>query len=144
MNTNRRRIISASASSGINTEFLTLVLDESDAVNVHGLRVCFSYEPEVGDANANGFWIVWCLPAGQIGNTGLPNTLTELNVEDSNPYIWGVGCFTASNQAPYHMEFAPMTSRNCQKGARIVLELVTLGLTAGNARKIMITTCFTS
>ncbi len=136
MKTERRRLDAQSDQEGLNgVSQVKITLDESAAVNFHGMHYCFSIEPENGDANANGFWVLYCLPATVISeSTGLPGTFAELDNEDFLPYVWGVGCWTASNQAPYHYEFAPRTSRNCQKGARIVGQVVVSGVSAGLVR----------
>ena len=144
----RRRLDSDSSSNttqGSNsTDKVEIVLDESAAVNAHGLRYCGSIEPEDADANANGFWVCYCLPAGTIDVDDLPETFGELSQEDFLPYVWGVGCWTASNQAPYHFEFAPSTSRTCQKGARIYAAVTKTGISAGAVRINQTLTCFTS
>ena len=149
MNPQRRRLNAESDSSSVlndNAVNLTVItLDDAPAVNIHGLRYCGSIEPENADANANGFWCLYCLPADLIiPATDLPETFAALDNEDFMPYLWGVGCWTASNQAPYHFEFAPMTSRTCQKGARIVGTIVLTGISAGAVRMNSLITGFTS
>ena len=149
MNPQRRRIDTDSTSTSVlnsNSENqVEILLDESDAVNAHGLRFCGSIEPENADANANGLWLCWCLPANVINEASdLPETFSALNNEDYNPYLWGMGCWTASNQAPYHFEFTPSTSRTCQKGARIIAHVILSGISAGAVRTNLIMTCFTS
>ncbi len=149
MNSQRRRLTYESDSNNTlgssSVDVTEILLDETDKVNVHGYRFCGSIEPENGGANANGFWCVFCLPAGVISvGVDLPNTEGELNSENTNAYLWGVGCWTASNEAPYHFEFAPSTSRNCQKGARIVGYVVKEGISAGAVRINLVATCFTS
>ena len=142
----RRRLDAQSSQEPVNnSQFIEIVQSETDVANMHGLHYCFSIEPEVGDANSNGFWIVYCLPAGVIAEaTDLPNTFAELDNEDFLPYVWGVGCWTASNQAPFHYEFAPRTSRNCQNGARILGHIRVTGTSSGNNRINSTMTCFTS
>ena len=127
-----------------NADDITLVFDESSVVNVHGLRYCFSIEPEVQDANANGFWLVLCLPASIPQSANLPTAFTDLDDGDYNPYIWGIGCWTASNQAPYHYEFCPSTSRNCQKDARVKAYVSKSGISSGAVRINSTLTCFTT
>ena len=149
MQPQRRRLDYDSSSSSLlndNTIHQTLVLlDESDAVNAHGLRYCGSVEPEAPGANCNGFWCLFCLPASVIDvATDLPEDAAALDNEDFLPYLWGVGCFTASNEAPYHFEFAPNTSRTCQKGARIVGYIVMSGISSGAVRTNSLLTMFTS
>ncbi len=149
MNAQRRRLgtttaanatLNSSASDGVLVE-----LDETNVTNVHGLRYCFSIEPENADANANGWWVVFCLPAGMIQSADLPQTIGQLGDDTENsPYMWGMGCWTASNQAPYHGEFNPRTSRNCQKNARIFAYVIKEGISGGNVRIIQTITFFTN
>ena len=145
MKTQRRRLDAQSDQIGVaGVSDTEIVLDESDAVNFHGLHYCFSIEPEDGGANANGFWVVYCLPAGVISIGDLPTTFAQLDNEDFLPYVWGVGCWTASNEAPFHYEFSPSTSRNCQKGARILCMVRATGVSAGQVRVNSTVTGFTS
>ena len=148
MKMNRRRLDAQSDQVGVNGQTgLSIVQDETDVANLHGLHYCFSIEPEVQDANANGFWIVYCLPAGVIDSSAsgqLPQTFADLDNEDFLPYVWGVGCWTASNQAPFHYEFAPNTSRNCQRDARIVCKVFVTGVSSGQCRINQTATLFQS
>ena len=148
MNTQRRRLNAESVSNATQgssvADDITITLDEGPSVNAHGLRYCFSIEPEDAGANANGFWVLYCLPAGQILTVDLPNSFADLDNEDFLPYVWGVGCWTASNEAPYHYEFTPSTSRTCQNGARLVGTIVKTGISAGAVRINQTLTCFTS
>ena len=149
MNAQRRRLDTTSnANSSLNVivpDEVSIDLDETNVTNVHGLRYCFSIEPEVQDANANGFFAIFCLPAGVIQNADLPTTFGALG-DDSEwgPYMWGLGCWTASNQAPFSYEFTPKTSRNCQKGARIIAYCVKTGISSGNVRINQTLTFFTN
>ena len=147
----QRRLIEALSSSNntLNSgaaDDMELLLDESDAVNLHGLHWCFSIEPENTDANANGFAIIYCFPASLIVSTNadLPKSFGDLDSKKFNPYVWGLTCWTASNQAPYHYEFAPRTSRTCQRGARIVCHIIKTGVSAGNVRINQTLTGFTT
>jgi len=148
MNVQRRRLNGESSSntnlSNNASDNIQVVLGEGPSVNVHGMRYCFSIEPENADANANGFWLALCLPAGMVQTSDLPNTFATIDNEDYMPYVWGVGCWTASNQAPYHYEFAPRTSRTCQNGARIMCYIVKTGISAGAVRINQTLTLFTS
>ena len=145
MNPQRRRLDAVTDQAGVNTtKNVTLQLNEANAVNFHGMHYCFSIEPEDGDANANGFWVLYCLPAQMVQLADLPDTFPELDNEDFLPYVWGVGCWTASNQAPFHYEFAPSTSRNCQNGARIIGRVTTIGISAGMVRINQTLTGFTT
>jgi len=148
VNTQRRRLNAESrANTTLNSQTadnITVTFDEGPSVNVHGLRYCFSIEPENQDANANGFWVCYCLPAGILQSIDFPNDFTTLDNEDFLPYVWGIGCWTASNQAPYHYEFTPSTSRTCQNGARVQCMIVKTGISAGAVRINQTLTCFTS
>ena len=148
MNTQRRRLTAESRSNATlndnNSDEILIRLDEGPSVNVHGLRYCGSIEPENADANANGFWLALCLPGDIINLADLPSTFATLDNEDFLPYVWGVGCWTASNQAPYHFEFAPRTSRTCQKEARIICYIVKTGISAGLVRINQTLTFFTN
>ncbi len=145
MKSQRRRLDAQSDQEGLNgISEVQLLLDETDAVNVHGVHYCFSIEPENAGANANGYWILYCLPASVIVNADLPASFADLDNEDFLPYVWGVGCWTASNEAPFHYEFSPSTSRNCQKGARIRGHVVVTGVSAGLVRINQTITGFTS
>jgi len=145
LNTNKRRVETTTDQKGAaSNQTLILDLDDADAVNVHGMRCCASIEPENADANANGTWAVYCLPGGVIQSADLPINIGGLGNEDSAPYLWGIGCWVASNQGPYNMEFTPKTSRNCQKGARILFRVTFDGVSAGLCRCNMIITAFTT
>ena len=148
MNVQRRRLEAETDSNTTlnspSADVAQLTMNEGPSVNVHGLRYCFSIEPENADANANGFWVLYCLPAGILSTGDFPGTFADLDNEDFLPYVWGVGCWTASNQAPYHYEFTPSTSRNCQNGARILGMVVKSGISAGAVRINQTITCFTS
>ena len=149
MNAQRRRLATTTNSNttlnAVSADNLQIDLDETNATNMHGLRYCFSIEPEVGEANANGFWAVFCLPSGVIQNSDLPNLIGEMGDDsDWSPYLWGLGCWTASNQAPYHGEFNPGTSRNCQKGARVIAYVIKEGISSGAVRIIQTLTGFTN
>ncbi len=149
MNIQRRRLATDTNSNNTlnsNTaDRIIMNFDETNVVNFHGMRYCFSIEPENADANANGWWAVFCLPSDLPDLGDLPSTIGTLG-DDSNlsPYIWGLGCWTASNQAPYHKEFAPSTSRNCQRHARVVAYVVKEGVSAGAVRIISTLTGFTN
>ncbi len=149
MNKERRRMAGQTVSSSVidlNTVAnIQIAQDEQATSNFHGLRYCFSIEPENADANANGIWYVVCLPQGIIQNSDLPSTIGGLtNDEDIAPYIWGLGCWTASNQAPFHYEFAPKSSRNCIKGARVKGIVVPNGISGGALRMIHILSLFSN
>jgi len=148
MKSERRRTTGKTLASAVlddnTTHDIEIEQDEQGSMNFHGLRYCFSIEPENADANANGIWYVVCLPQGLINSGDLPNTIGEM-VDDSDvsKYIWGMGCWTASNQAPFHYEFAPKSSRNCVKGARVRAVIVPNGISAGAVRIIQVLSIFT-
>jgi len=149
MKAERRRTAGTTTSSAVldsnSVHDVIIEQDEQGSMNFHGLRYCFSIEPENTDANANGIWYIVCLPQGIIQNSDLPATMgTMTNDEDVAKYIWGMGCWTASNQAPFHYEFAPSTSRNCVKGARVKGAICVNGISAGAVRVLQTLSIFTS
>ena len=98
-------------------------------------------EPETQDANANGHWIICCLPRT---TTSVPTATTAaLETEGDNPVMWAVGTWAASNQTPYCKELDLGTSRNCEAGTRIVLRIHREGVSAGNVRVRSIMRFFT-
>ena len=144
MATNKRRIEVSTSAPGVSSNFIDVDFLDGTVVNIHGYRAIVSIEPQDGGANANGFIAVWVLPGGVIQNADLPTTIGTLGNEDFSPYMWGVTVWNASNETPYHWEFTPKTSRNIQRGGRIVLEVGITGLSAGLARLNSVQTMFTS
>ena len=136
----RKRIHAATSFFGLSTTGqLIATIDESNMVNVHGLRCDFSVEPENADANANGTWAISCLPRP---STAVPViSIAALELEADNPSIWACGVWAASNQTPYNKCIELKTSRNCQAGSRIVLSVRVEGVSSGNVRVIR-TICY--
>ncbi len=145
MNTNKRRIETTTDQKAAGAQkTLSLSLDDADAVNVHGVICSMACEPENGGANANGTWALYCIPGGVIQDADLPLNIGSLGNEDSAPYLWGVGVWVASNESTWIHEYRPKTSRNCQKGARIVLRVTFDGVSAGLVRVNMLMSLFTT
>ena len=141
---NKRRIEVATGNPGISNSFIDMDFPSGTSVNIHGFRTIVAIEPEDADANANGIMAVWVLPGGTIQNADLPNTYGSYGTEDQAPYLWGITPWAASNQTPFYWEFAPKTSRNMQRGGRVVLSIRVEGLSAGLIRQNTVMTCFTS
>ena len=97
------------------------------AHNIHGLRVEINVESEAMEANSNFHWAVYLLPGDIITNNQLLDFFAEFDDEDVTQYLWGQGLGMASNQTPFHMVFAPKTSRNVTKGGRVVARVFILG-----------------
>jgi len=129
----RRRVHFITAAAGVGVvHLITALVDESNGLNVHGLRASFIVEPENADANANGSWALWCLPRE---TTAVPTTtVAALEVEGDNNVMWACGVWAATNQTPAIIDIAPATSRNCPQGTRIVLAVNPEGISAGNVR----------
>ena len=140
----KRRIEVSTGTPGLSLNFIDVDFDKGQVVNVHGYRAMVAIEPQDADANANGVIAIYRLPGGVIQNSDLPITYGQFGDEDLAPYLWGIVPWTASNQTPYHWEFAPKTSRTIQAGGRIVLEVAILGISAGLARLNTIQTMFVS
>ena len=140
----KKRLEVATGAVGISNSFIDMDFAKGQSLNIHGLRVMVSLEPQDADANANGIIGVWFLPGGVIQNSSLPNTYGQYGDEDHAPYLWGYAPWTASNQTPFNFEFAPKTSRNMQAGGRIVVSIRVEGISAGLVRQNTTITCFTS
>ncbi len=138
----RRRVHTTSNAQGAGTQTsLIATVDESNAVNVHGLRISMGAEPENADANGNGHWTLWCLPRQ---TTAVPSSAEgALETEGDNPVMWATGVWFASNQTPWNHELSPKTSRNCPAGTRIVLQFSRDGVSAGNVQFRIVMTYFT-
>ena len=139
----RTRIHTESTSAGVGVSTsVTYTIDETNGVNVHGMRLGFIAEPINADANAHGMWVLWCLP-DEI--SAVPSvTANVLELEGSNAFIWAMGNWSASNETPFTLPEVNLgTSRNCQNGARLVLVIGREGVTAGNVRIQAWMRCFT-
>ena len=130
----RRLEVTSSAPGPASNNFIDLEFTDDAMVNLHGYIAQFAIEPQDADANANGIWAVWVLPGDVIQNSDLPTNYGEFGNEDRTQYMWGYGPFTASNQTPFHMNFAPKGTRNMARGSRVVLQIFIQGLSAGLAR----------
>jgi len=141
----KRRIEVSTGTPGISNSFIDMSFDKGQVINIHGYRASVAIEPQDADANANGIIAVWRLPGGLITNADLPTTYGAFGDEKKyGTYLWGMIPWTASNQTPYHWEFAPKTSRTIQAEGRIVLQVFIQGISAGITRLNTIQTGFTS
>ena len=100
---------------------LTSQIVAERAHNIHGLICEINVESEVMEANSNGHWAVYLFPGNVANNNDLLETWNDWDDEVVTQYLWGQGLWMASNQTPFHMRFAPKTSRNVPKGGRVVL-----------------------
>ena len=140
----KRRLEVSTSNPGVSNNYIDVDFDTDTVVNVHGYRAMVAIEPENADANANGIVGVWVLPGGVIQNADLPTSFGQWGDEAHAPYLWGYFPFVASNQTPFHGEFCPKSSRNIQKGGRIVLHVLLAGVSAGLVRLNTTQTMFTS
>ena len=134
MATNKRRLEVSTSNPGISVNFIDMEFINDAMVNLHGYRAMLAIEPEDADANCNGIWAVWVLPNNTITNGQLPATYGAFGDEDRSQYLWGYGPFAATNQTPFHMEFAPKGTRNMARDSRVVLEIRIEGVSAGLVR----------
>jgi len=142
---NKRRTETSTGTPGASSvSFIDVDFVDDTVVNVHGYIAMVSIEPENADANANGFMAVYVLPGGVIQNSDLPASAGAFGNEDFAPYLWGIVPWTASNQTPYNWKFDPKSTRNIQRGGRIVLDIFIQGISAGLARVNTVQTMFTS
>ncbi len=140
----KRRTEVATGTPGVGNSFIDINFDSGTAVNIHGFRAMIALEPQDAGANANGAIGIYVLPGGTIQNSDLPVAYGTFGNEDFAPYLWGMTPWIASNETPTLWEFAPKTSRNMQRGGRIVLDLRVEGISAGLVRQNSMLTCFTS
>ena len=138
----RRRVHAISATLGAGGVLnLIATIDETNGVNAHGLRGSIAIEPQDGGANGNGIWNLWCIPDE---SSTVPNgSFATMEAEGSNAFLWATGTFVVSNETPFNHDVAIGTSRNCQRGARLILQISLAGLTAGVARTNLLMTYFT-
>jgi len=101
---------------------LIATVDESNGINAHGLRACFTaINTGATSAQSTGTWALFCIPDEISAVPGVD--ISELESEDSNAFIWAVGLWSSSTETPEKVEINIKTSRNCQRGARIVLRV---------------------
>ncbi len=130
----KRRLEVSTGTQGIANSYVDMDFENDAMVNLHGLHVSVALEPQDQDANTNGIMGVWTLPGGVIQNADLPQNYGAWGNEDFSQYLWGWTTFTASNQTPFHWDFRPSTTRNKARGSRIVLQILTAGVSAGLVR----------
>jgi len=120
----------------------TFEIDETNGVNVHGLRWCVSVMTTGAVPSVSqGTWVCFCIPDE---TSAIPGTdIGNLEGEGANAFIWGVGMWSASVGTPAMIEFNPGTSRNCQNGARIVMRLRTNILVGTSPTVAAVVTYFT-
>jgi len=141
---NKRRMEVTTSAPGISNNFIDVEFLDDTVINLHGYRAMVAIEPEAGDANANGILAIWVLPGGTVQNSDLPTTYGEFGNEDRAPYLWGLKPWAASNQNPFNYEFVSNSSRNIQRGGRVVLQVFIQGLSSGLIRLNTAQTGFTS
>jgi len=121
----------SAGSSGVST--LVATVDETNGVNFHNVHFGLSAETENADANSHGLWVLWCIPDA---TSAVPQSdVIGLEAEGSNPFLWAMGTWFASNQTPYNSgDMVIRSSRNCPRDGRLVLVVDIEGATAGNTR----------
>ncbi len=131
----RKRIHAKTTAIGVGESTLLATVDETNGVNFHNIHFGFAVEPEVADANANGTWVLWCIPDAV---SAVPAaTFGSLEAEGSNPFLWAMGVWVATNQTGYTSDdMVIRSSRNCPRDGRLVLVVRVDGLSTGNARVI--------
>ena len=85
----RRRVHAITSTGGSSFVLeLTGTIDETNGTNVHGVRASFIVEPEDAGANANGNWVIYCIPDEQ--STVPVASTANLELEKSNAFIWAL------------------------------------------------------
>ena len=132
----RKRIHISSALVGAAAEKQLLAnVDETNGVNFHNVHFGFAVEPQDADANANGTWVLYCIPDAV--STVPTSSQGVLEAEGSNPFIWAMGVWTASNQSPYTSgDMVIRSSRNCPRDGRLIMVVRMEGVSAGTVRTL--------
>ncbi len=138
----RRRMHWKTDAGGIGQVDNIATVDETNGANVHGLRCSIAIEPENADANANGTWVLWCIPRQDTSRASM--SFGALETEVANPEVWACGVWVATNQTGFNHDLDIGTSRNCPNGTRIILTISKEGITAGNVRVNTMITYFTT
>jgi len=112
--------------------------DPREEVNFHNIWIGASCEPQDAAANCQGTWVLFM----QNDPTAVIPTFSDgfTGSEQYNGLIIACGVFSASNESPWTLEPTTVkTSRTLQAGGRLVLQLVTTGITAGlSSNRVML------
>ncbi len=107
---------------------LTVPTDPREQVNFHNMWYSFSCEPKDADANSQGNWVLYIVPAGGVFINWPDSTI---NNEVDNVRIIACGVWGASNQTPFNNGGQINTSRNLNPGDSLALSVTVTGTTAG-------------
>ncbi len=115
---------------------LIATVDETNGVNFHNVHFGFAVEPITAAANANGIWVLYCIPDA---TSAVPTSSQgALEVEGSNPFIWAMGVFVTSNESPYTSgDLVIRSSRNCPRNGRLVMSVRIEGVSADTVRTLI-------
>ena len=114
----------------------------ADKVNCSNIWGSFTVEPEVGDANAQGTWVLY---ATQTRDTGFTWNDTLLNDEPEAAALIAAGVWSATNQTGFtHTFSAGSISRNIRKDCRLALQIMQTGITTGASSVRALLTCNTT
>ncbi len=101
-------------------------------VNYHNIWGSFSVEPQVADANSNGWWILWL--KSDTNNADPLWTLAQVDGGDFNMLVIACGTWVASNQHPFTSDPIHLnSSRNLVANQELVLTCFQNGITTGTS-----------
>ena len=111
---------------------LDVPTEPREQVNFHNIWIGVSAEPQNADVNAQYTWVLYIIRDPAVGIVTFTDSV--LNLETLNAEIIACGVGSGSNQSPFNMVPTQIkTSRNINAGGRLILQLVTTGITAGNS-----------
>ena len=135
MNAQRKRIRTARVTIGQTEQAqicTTMPFDDTNATNIHGVNITMGVSPEGPDETLVGRWYVVLFPPSVASDTTIRdawiqnlNLITDANDHlDSTQWVWGAGTIVCAEQSTFQHSFTPKTSRNVEKGARLIVIFV--------------------
>lgn len=104
--------------SGSQVELFNYELTES--MNVHGLRGDLCLGTPTAPAYIEIRWALLCQP-DIVGTSAVALSNTVFNDDSVQALVWASGCALVDDNQIYERTIELGTSRNCEKGSRIIL-----------------------
>ncbi len=117
---------------------LTTPTDPREEVNYHNIWIGATCEPQDAGANCQGTWVLYMNTNPGSGLSTFSDA--AVNLETINQMILACGVFSASNESPWTLPPTTLkTSRNLPPGGRLILQLITTGITVGlSSNRVML------
>ena len=132
MQASRRVVNEANNGAGAQVEaILEVPTSPREEINFHNIWMGVSCEPQNTGANAQGSWVLYIIRENAPSVTWTDATF---NGETANQQIIACGVWSASNESVFTLPPTQIkTSRNLQAGDKMVLAVITTGISAGLA-----------